>query len=106
MYGEPTKLITLVKYGVVREDDQEVLQIAGETDVWALDDRLSNGLYFRSNVEGYRLETSYLVHPFEYNGEERVRVDGKLLKVQKATPVEKFDNRWVQLIVGEISGRD
>jgi SPP1 family predicted phage head-tail adaptor len=97
--------ITLCLYEFIKDsNDQEIMTLVKETPVFAKEESLSNAFYFKSTAEGHRLSTSYLVHPFEYSGEQRVKAHGKLLKVERVRPVTKYDLDLLEIMVGELDG--
>ena len=98
------KIITLCAYDIVREDDQDIMVLAKETEVFAEEQGLSNGFYFRSTAEGLRVVTSYLIHPFEYSGEPRIKDHGRLLKIERTRPLVKDGMDLLEVIVGELDG--
>lgn len=97
--------IILCLYGVVREDDQDVMKLTQETEVFAKEEGLTNAFYFKTNSEGYQVSTSFLIHPFEYQGEQQVKAGGKAYKVERTRPVVKYDLDLLELIVGEMHGQ-
>lgn len=100
-------LITLCQYAIVRDEhDQDILTLTQETQVWAKEEDLSNGFFFRSTAEGHRLVTSYLIHPFEYSGEPRIRAHDRLLKIERVRPVLKYGLDLLEIIVGELDGKE
>lgn len=98
------RVITLCAYSIVREDDQDIMTLAKETEVFAEEQSLSNGFYFRSTAEGMRVVTSYLIHPFEYEGEQRIKDHGRLLKIERTRPLVKDGMDLLEVIVGELDG--
>lgn len=99
------KIITLCLYGVAKENGQELLVLEKETEVLAKEESLSNAFYFRSTAEGHRLVTTYFIHPFEYNNEQRIKSHGRELKIENVRPVLKDGLQLLELTVGELDGR-
>lgn len=97
--------ITLCLYEIVRVNDQDIEQLTQETEVFAEEQGLTNAFYFRSTAEGHRVSTSYLIHPFEYSGEQRIKDHDKVLKVERTRPVLKDGLDLLEIIVGEMDGR-
>lgn len=99
------KLITLCLYEIERENNQELFVLKKETEVFAEEESLSKAFHFRSTAEGHRLVTTYFIHPFEYNNEQRIKAHGKELKIEFVRPVVKDNLNLLELTVGELDGR-